>query len=697
MPCAPPSRRLPQLPRFSAGAAGRVAGLFIGLAVTSGCQRPGFLTEADFHHYRELGLPESVERGAAFRADAPSIPAPTTTEDLDREPRYLSLAEAVAVALEQGTVGIQSLTAPGQANDNPAPGGRDDAIRVLALDPAIAGADIEASLARFDARWISGMTWTTTDRPVGTPLDVSVAGNRTTIASQNASFQSALLKPLATGGLAGVTFRTDYEYTNLPARVNPAYQPVLQFQFEQPLLQGFGVEINQLRTDHPGSLLTPFASAAHREGILITRLRFDRRRAEFERALNHLLLNVEAAYWNLYAAYGTLYSREEGLRQVYETWLINQALHESGRLPAADLAQTRGQYELFRERRLAALGQVLESEKQLRGLMGLPVEDGRRLVPIDQPTLAPYKPDWIVALHEAMNDRPELVEAGEDLKLRQLDLIRQKNLLLPDLRFFSTYDYNALGSRLDGPQPEGALAGLSSNRFHNWSLGLRLDVPIGFREAHAGVRSARLALAQSYLDWQDRQAKVQRQLAQEYRHVVEYHGRLQAVRARREAFGQELDSRFREYRAGRGSLNVLLEAQRFWSQALADEFTMIAQYNSALAAFEFAKGTILRHDNVQIAEGPLPPCAQARAVEHERERSAALVLCERAEPVADRPAAARPRWPFLPELPAVSAPSLPALFQHSPGATGLPEHLPIPEGPPEEFEESPPLVVRPRG
>ena len=30
-----------------------------------------------------------------------------------------------------------------------------DTIRVLALEPAIIGTDIESSLARFDARWIS--------------------------------------------------------------------------------------------------------------------------------------------------------------------------------------------------------------------------------------------------------------------------------------------------------------------------------------------------------------------------------------------------------------------------------------------------------------------------------------------------------------------------------------------------------------
>jgi hypothetical protein len=53
------------------------------------------------------------------------------------------------------------------------------------------------------------------------------------------------------------------------------------------------------------------------------------------------------------------------------------------------------------------------------------------------------------------------------------------------------------------------------------------------------------------------------------------------------------------------------------------------QYNNALATLDFAKGSIMDRDNVLIGDGPLPQCAQVRAVEHERQRTAALVLRER--------------------------------------------------------------------
>jgi len=97
---------------------------------------------------------------------------------------------------------------------------------------------------------------------------------------------------------------------------------------------------------------------------------------DFERQIHGMLVNVETAYWNLYSSYWALYSREQALRQAFEAWKINKARYEAGRISIEDFAQTRGQFELFRGQRLAALDDILEREHQLRALIGLPVEDG---------------------------------------------------------------------------------------------------------------------------------------------------------------------------------------------------------------------------------------------------------------------------------------------------------------------------------
>ncbi len=661
----------------------------LALAIVVGCTHQCVQTEWGTEPVVSVNLPDDLEckPGATIAPSDTTAPAPATVLQPERPIRYITLAEALALALEHGTPGSPLLN--GTTNDTLlAFQGRtvnagEVPVRVLSLEPAAVASDIESSLSKFDARWTTSMTWSRTNQPVATPLQTFQAGGLSVIDQDNAVFTSSLLKPLPTGGVAGITFTTNYELTNLPARINPSYQPILQFQFEQPLLQGFGVEINELRDQHPGSILTPFNTATRTEGIILTRLRFDQARAEFERQVDVLVANVEIAYWNLYGAYWNLYTRDQALRQSLDAWRIVEGLFRGGKSTTQDVAEIRGQYESFRLQRIQALGQVLEAEHQLRGLLGLPADDCNRLVPLDQPTTAPYQPNWPAALANALTLRPELVLARQDLTARQLELRNVKNLTLPDLRFLSTYDINGVGTQLDGgaSNPNNAFHSLATNQFHDWQIGLRLDVPIGARDAFSAVRSARLRLAQSYLTLRDQENRSRRFLEEQYRAVVQAQSEIETLKSQREAFTHELQARFQDLMLHGVAttskpgvpLSVLLESQRFWADALRSEYAGIVEYNNALVRFDYATGKILEHDNITIAEGPLPRCAQVRAVVHERQREHAILLRERAEPIphsygtgCDGDLAG------LPQLPESEAPALPSLFAGQPPLTDVP-------------------------
>jgi outer membrane protein TolC len=618
-------------------------GLALILAASAGCKQPIYMTDADMNRFyaNGSGIPSHMEcdpHVGVVPSAAAISPPPPTVNDPERPIRYLPLAEAISIALQQGNVGTQALD--GQANDNgtlpTAAGGIAVAqnIRVFDIDQAIAGAEVERALSRFDAVWTSSMAWNNTDRPVGTPLDTFQAGNSiNAIRTEAATFQTGIVKPLPSGGVAGITFAVPYQFTNLPSRVNPSYQPSLQFSFEQPLLQGFGVEINQLRAALPGSILNPgaFNLQPTQEGILITRVRYDNSRIDFERLVSQMVANVEVAYWNLYGSYWNLYSQEAALRQAFTAWRILQQRFQAGKNSTGEVAQARGQYELFRGNRLDALATVLDNERQLRRLLNLPNEDGTRLVPVDPPTLAAYNPDWMSALNEALTLRPELMLARNELKIRQFNLIEAKNELLPDLRFAATYDINSIGTRLDGADGQNAFRNLASDHFNNWAMQLRLNVPIGFRLANANVREAGLQVQRAYRSLLEFELRTGSILESYYRDIFRYYAQIGIQRSQREAYGEQLRARFEELLAGKTTVDVLLEAQRFWATALAAEYNAIAQYNSSLARFQHAKGTILIHDNIKINEGALPECARERAIEHQRQKKRALVLCERAD------------------------------------------------------------------
>ncbi len=127
-----------------------------------------------------------------------------------------------------------------------------------------------------------------------------------------------------------------------------------------------------------------------------------------------------------------------------------------------------------------------------------------------------------------------------------------------------------------------------------------------------------------------------------------------------------------EYDAGKTVLDQLLEAQRFWANALSQEYLSIRDYNNALATFEFAKGTILARNNIVISEGMLPGFPQKRAVEHIAERNAALPIRERPNPI-ELSASAAHAGDLSHTTMESEAPSLPTMMGMAHAAEGRPD------------------------
>ena len=678
------------------------------LGVVAGCAQPLFNRDCGWKEiYGRADLPPHSEKNAAdldrlLAAPAAGLAEPANILAPERAPHYLTLGEAFAMALEHGTVGVPASRAPGVPIDdlvsfNGSGVLGSDSIRVLALQPARAGTSIDAALSRFDPQFSTGVNWTNTDEPAQ-GLFGPVNGN-----GQTANFFATLAKPLPTGGVVGVTYSTDYSLLTEPfGGPNPSYIPKVQIGFDQPLLRGFGTEINQLLGTFPGSNLFPAignrANAVANEGILITRLRLDQQRADLERNVNFLLLNVEAAYWNLYGSYVNLYATEQGLRQSHDAWVRFKNFAEVGQgVGIGQLAQVRAQYEQFRGDRMRALGQVIDNERNLRMLLGMPVEDGRRLIPIDAPTTAPVHTDWKTAQEDALDRRPELILARQEVKAKQWNLQLQKNFMLPDLRFQATHTTLGLGSRLDGsgtfldangqPVTSNALRSLVGSHYNDWTVGLTLNVPLGFRHEHTQLRDARLQLAQAYALLKSQEQKATTFLARSYSRAIESQQVLEVRQLQREASAEQLRVRSEAFAEGSKASPVefLLTAQQTFTSALTQEYQAIVDYNIALATLEFARGSIMEHSRVSIADGPLPGCA-VRAVEHEHRKALAAVkdrVHSRRPVVVDDPVPPLPLYgaPSLLELTATPEPPLATLPSTSPSAPQSNAPAPAPTSP----------------
>ncbi len=616
---------------------GLIALTGLGLA---GCKNQLFLEPADWKEATRPNIPPTLESQPHDAILPPGVQPgskPATVSDSQRPTRPLSLKEAMAIAIEQGNIGSGL-----NGTDNPALtsfSGRGttgtDTIKAFVLDPAIAQAEVERSLSKFDARWTSSMTWAKQDQAT-LSLQQSFSNG------DSASLTSTLSKPLPTGGIAGIT--TSLNYLNLASAptnsqfiaLTTSYTPRVQFIFEQPLLQGFGIEANQLLGNHPGSVLIPGlrpSGGSGSEGILVTRIRTEQARLQFDTQINQMLFNVEQAYWNLYAAYYNKYAQEEGLKQAFELYGILTDRTKGGLGAPYLKQQAEAQYWLFRQQVITARQQVLDADRVLRGLLGMKSNDGAVFIPADEPMKALFSPDVDGVYQEALQTRPELMIARQEVKARQLDLLTQKNLRMPDARFFTSYDVNGLGERLTGGVPENAFANLRLNQFNSWQVGLRLDMPLGFRDANALTRQSQLSLWKSYEQLRDSERKI-------------YDGIVEAVRQMELGFETNVINEKRraalifvvkqqKERLGQferedyiGQLNGLIQSQRDLANAIADQYRGLANYNAALARLEYVKGTIQVYNNISVADGPLPAFVQKKAADHFRALNSAIKLRE---------------------------------------------------------------------
>lgn len=558
--------------------------LLLSTVLSAGCTKPYFLTEVDYNFYNRV----SGDYNRAEYGDEPLVPVrePRTVRDPgeeDKKPWYLTLDEIKKITLENNKQ-----------------------IAYLGYRPGEAGTAIDLRLAAFDTFITAGGAWSNSEQQVLSNIQVLGTGrnaltqklfggpqagygvNSTLGGATQDVFSSlpgvevlGLLKRNATGGLTRINYTLNYQNLN-PVNVftalNPAWQSAVNLSFEQPLLQGAGVEFN-------------------RSPILIARANYEQQIKDFQSQVHTLLRDVELAYWQIVFTYQDLYSRQTGMEQALATWQKEKNKQEVGTGAVPDVAQAREQYEFFRAARLQALSRVLAAERDLRRLMGLPPDDDRRIIPADVPTVAEYQPHWQLAVSETMDFRPELAGQRFLVRAAELEVLRQKNGLYPDLTLSGTYSITGLDNQWDQ-----SIRTLANGQFTTWVLGARYRQQIGERAAHASVRRANLALARERATLRNLEHTYLCDLHEAYQNVVTYYELIQVQKDRREAAAQQLEAREQFYKLGKTTIDVLLQAQTTFADALRDESQAIVQYNQSLARWEFAKGTILVNDNVLLVE-----------------------------------------------------------------------------------------------
>ncbi len=607
------------------------AGVFSTLCLIVGCvgsqDKPlHYLGEASLQYYKDqatqIDYPISDEGVAE---EVKLTERPRTIRDREKDDIWnITLQEALHIAIENSKVirSTQILGQQGVAASNQLLSSPDNVSSVY--DPAIQetgvlffGRGVESALAAFDANFTTSMTWGRDNRPTNT----AGAGGASSI-SETGQFRSEIEKIFAHGGVVSVYH--DWDYLGNSGGLFPSTYSgssgaggfrsgAIGAEYRLPLLAGAGTEFTRIA----GPIVTSFGGLSGvSQGVAIARINNDITIADFEASVRNLINDVEHAYWNLYLQYRLYDTSVTARNSALRTWREAEAKRVIGGVEGfkpADEAQARAQYYASRAATEQTLSNIYSTEVQLRRLLGLPVNDGRIMRPTDEPSTALWYPQWESCITEALTLRPEIRRQKWNIKSLQMQLKAARSLVRPRVDFVSGYRVHALGDRLFGETGEdgfssvgfnSAYENLTQGEYTGWSLGIEVDIPIGYRQAHAQVRNVQLRVAKARAALAAQELDLSHQLAQAFQNVAMQHATAQSHFNRVKAARRRVDLSEAELKVGTATLDLVLRAQSDLALAERDYYTAVVNYNNAIADLHFQKGTTLSHNAVYLSEGP---------------------------------------------------------------------------------------------
>jgi outer membrane protein TolC len=246
--------------------------------------------------------------------------------------------------------------------------------------------------------------------------------------------------------------------------------------------------------------------------------------------------------------------------------------------------------------------------------VGLPINDGNLIKPTDPPFTAPVVYDWSSSINEALNRREEIRRQKWVIKQRELELVANRNFLMPQFDVISRYRFRGFGEEFLGP--ESASSSLYGGQFQEWQVGLEYNLPIGFRRAHAAVQNSRLGLAREVEILKEQERFIHYALSNAVNEAKRAYENMLLQRKRLDAIVVQLNAIEAKGDQGeKAELDVRLETHRRLLDARLRYHQAEVEYALALRNVNFEKGTLLEYCSVNLVEAMAPGKAYMDATE----------------------------------------------------------------------------------
>ncbi|MCA9263192.1 MAG: TolC family protein [Planctomycetales bacterium] len=377
-----------------------------------------------------------------------------------------------------------------------------------------------------------------------------------------------LSQRLRTGGVLSGGWSTDYLSLKPVGQFvlkNPAWYSQWSVRLEQPLLRGFGRQVNEAP-------------------IMIAYSEHNREQQQVRALANETLLAVDLAYWNAVGAYHAHRVYGEIVESARKMWERERELLKLGKGSIPNVAQAEEQYHDFQVDKVEALQTFDAAIRELLRLMGYPTSTECSLPLQTVPAGTSVEPHWHVALGKVWQ-RPEVQGQQAAVDAARITLETAMNGMRADLKLRLQYNITGLETQLDD-----AIRTMSDAEFDDWTVGLVFQHPLGKRADAAAVRAAMISLRREQLALEQADHNIVHELRGAYERILAEREIATLQTQRRKSAVSQFEASGELYESGRMNLLDQLQAQQIASDARIDEIRAMIRFNSAIAQWYYAQG-----------------------------------------------------------------------------------------------------------
>ena len=428
----------------------------------------------------------------------------------------------------------------------------------------------------------------------------------------------------------GGNYRVDFSAVrattnNTFTALNPQYPTALTFNFTQPLMRGFRIDLPRRQIE------------VAKKNLSLTDAQFRQRAIE-------VITSVQRSYWDLVFALRNLQIQRKSVEDARTQLEHNRRLVTEGQLAPIDIVAAETQLANFEQAEFAALEDVTRAENNLKNLIA---EDQRSslwnasVVPTDDVDLTPPQVALSDAMKAATENRQELKQSDLAREINVLDQKLYRDQTKPQIDLVGTYGVvgnagtltsavspftlttNQLVTRVNQLSalaglpvlpltpatsiPSNLIGGygqslsdLASNQFNNFRVGVSISLPLRNRTAegqlgHALVEGKRIATQREQLE-----QLIQVEVRNALQSLTTTEARLRSAAVARTDAEQQYESEKRKLDAGQSTVFLVLERQTALATARGNELRAQTDLNKAIAELQRATGNSLTANNVTV-------------------------------------------------------------------------------------------------